>query len=327
MAAEQENGDLMSVHTQPRYAWMDGEFVDWTDARLHVDTLAVQGGLNVYEVIGAFRSEAEEQLFLFRPEVHMRRMQRSSKVMRLHIPFTPDQLVAGALELLRRNEILGDAGVRIVLHLGAGALFHFEPADISTGVFMIARTVPASLRRPPIHVGTSRWVRLDDMMAPPRVKSGANYQNARLAQVQAHVDGYDDAVLLNAAGKVCELPLANLFLVLDGRLVTPAKTTGILEGITRQTVLELVRAADIEVEERVVDRSELYTADEIFATGSLSGVTPILSVDRLAVGDGSVGPTTLRWQQTLEDANRHVHSPAGWCMPVYAPVSNAPAGA
>jgi branched-chain amino acid aminotransferase len=156
-----------------------------------------------------------------------------------------------------------------------------------------------------IHVATSHWTRLPDGAAPPRVKCGANYQNVRLAQIQAQVDGYDDAVLLNSAGKVCELPLANIFIVRADRLITPHITSGILEGITRATLIELAGELGIAHEEREVDRSELYVATEAFAAGTGREVWPILSVDRLAVGEGRVGRLTAELQRRLHSIMRN----------------------
>jgi branched-chain amino acid aminotransferase len=145
-----------------------------------------------------------------------------------------------------------------VAYIGSGRLF---AAGVSTGVLMIAKQIATS----PVdmlHVCSAAWTRLADTAAAPRVKAGANYHNVRLAQVQAQLDGYDDAVLLNSSGKVCELPLANVFVAIDGKLVTPDTTSGILEGITRKAVLELANDIGIPTGEREVDRSELYLADE-----------------------------------------------------------------
>lgn len=306
------------MSTDRRMAWLDGRLVDWADARIHVDTLAVQGGLNAYEVIGAFWSEVEHQLFLFRTDAHLERLAYSTRVMRLIVPYSPDEIVEAAAGLLRANALREDAGVRIVVYLGSGPLSVGGARGAEAGLFMIARPASPELRRPRLHVGTSKWSRLSDTAAPPRVKAGANYHNARLAQLQARIDGYDDAVLLNSAGKVCELPLANLFLVRNGVLHTPSATSGILEGITRRTVIESAPGIGLKVVEREVDRSELYAAEEVFATGTMSGITPVLSVDRYPVGTGNPGKITSRLAALLDGLKRHLEpSPPAWCVPVY----------
>ncbi len=299
----------------PRFAWMDGRLVEWQNAHLHIDTHCVLGGLNVYEVVGAFWSKARENLYLFRIEEHLRRLHFSAKVMRLHLPFSDSELVRAALALVAANEFREDIGIRIVAYFGAGPVFSYSPKEISTGVFMMAKPV-GLVRRQGLHICTAGWSRMADMAAPPRVKAGANYQNVRLAQIQARVDGYDDAVLLNSAGKVCELPLANIFLVRSGALVTPDVSSGILEGITRQTVLEVGPKLGMQIVERQIDRSELYAAEEVFATTTLTGISPILSIDRYTVGNGNPGPLTARLQHHLEDAARAEGSHA-WVTPTY----------
>jgi len=307
---------VVTVSHSPRYAWIDGRIVEWADARLHVDTQCVLGGLNAYEVIGAFRSRASDNLYLFRVDEHLRRLRLSAKVMRLGLSFSDEELTDGARRLVAANEFREDVSLRIVAYFGAGPIFSYLPKDIPTGVFMVAKPLAANPHPGGLHVCTSGWHRLPDAAAPPRVKAGANYHNVRLAQIQAMVDGYDDAVLINLMGKVCELPLSNLFLVRSGVVSTPDTASGILEGITRQTILDLGRQLGTEIVERTIDRSELYAADEVFATTTLTGVTPILSIDRYPVGDGTPGPMTIRLGASLEEAMRNPRDPE-WATPVY----------
>jgi branched-chain amino acid aminotransferase len=250
---------------------------------------------------------------------HLRRLRLSAKMMRLAVDYSEEELFEVARALSARNEFREDVGVRIVAYLGSGRLFGFRPAEIVTGVFMIAKAVGPVDPAVGIHVSTGAWNRLADTAAPPRLKAGANYHNVRLAQVQARVDGYDDVVLLNPLGKVTELPIANLFVVRDGVLVTPNVTSGILEGITRGTVLELAREVGIPAIEREVDRSELYGAEEAFSSTTLLRLTPILSVDRHLVGTGEPGPVTERLQAELERVIRGNAGHADWLTPVYRP--------
>src|SRR5262245_281944 len=182
----------------PRYAWLDGDIVAWESAVLHVDTQCVLGGLNAYEMIGGFWSKKEKELYLFRAREHCDRLRHSAKMMRLPVNYDDDELLAAALELIARNEFREDIGLRIVAYLGQGRLLGYEPAEISTGVFMVAKPTPPVDLAEGVHVSTGIWGRLPDIVAPPRLKSGANYQNVRLAQVQARIDGYDDVILLNS---------------------------------------------------------------------------------------------------------------------------------
>lgn len=316
MTAATQHGSEVS---EPRLAWIDGEFVDWERAVLHVDTHCVLGGLNVYEVIGGFRVEDDDEVLLFRARDHLRRLRLSAKMMRLALDYSEKELLEVARALTARNEFREDVGVRIVAYLGSGRLLGYRPTEIVTGVFIIAKAVGPVDPAAGIHVSTGGWDRLADTAAPARLKAGANYHNVRLAQAQARVDGYDDVVLLNSLGKVTELPIANLFVVRGGVLVTPDVTSGILEGITRESVLELAREVGVSVIERGVDRSELYVAEEAFSTTTLLRLTPILSVDRHVVGTGERGPLTERLQVELEGVIRGEASHGDWLTPVYRP--------
>jgi branched-chain amino acid aminotransferase len=301
----------------PRHAWIDGRVVAWPDARLHIDTQAVLGGLNAYEVVGGFWSAEQEELYFFRFAEHFRRLQESVRVMRLDLQYSDQELLAAAREVVTINGYRRDVRVRIVAYVGSGPIFSHHAAEVPTGVFVFAK--PAESGSEGVHVSTSKWVRLSDMAAPPRVKSGANYQNARLAMIQAKVDGYDDAVLLNSAGKVCELPLANIFVTRDGRLSTPSISSGILEGITRRTLIDLAPELGLTIDEREIDRSELLIAEETFSTGSVSGITPILSIDRYTVGDGRPGVVASQVRLHMQELLRGRAGHLEWLSPVYRP--------
>jgi branched-chain amino acid aminotransferase len=149
------------------------------------------------------------------------------------------------------------------------------------------------------------------------VKCGANYQNVRLAQIQAHVDGYDDALLLNGEGNVCEAPIANVFLVRDAVVVTPDRTSGILEGITRRTLVESAGELGVVIVEQEVNRTELYVADEIFLAGTGTDVWPVVSVDHYPVGSGTAGPITTRVQQRFGRLVRGKLGHEEWLTGVY----------
>jgi branched-chain amino acid aminotransferase len=170
-----------------------------------------------------------------------------------------------------------------------------------------------------LHVAVSSWTRTADNAIPARVKAAANYQNSRLALLQAKTDGYDDAILLNSDGSVAEGPGYTLFLVQDERPMTPSVTSNILEGVTRSTLLSLFpEALGLTVEQRQIDRTELYTADEAFFTGTAAEVTPILSIDRRPVGDGTMGPLTAKVRDAYFRAVRDGSAPhPEWRRPVW----------
>lgn len=289
---------------QADYIWLDGEIVPWGEAKLHVHTQCVLGGLNVYEGLKAYWNEEREELAVFRFDAHLRRLAFSMKMVRMTLPYTLDDLKRATVELLARNRFRRGVAIRIVCYFGEGVLFGYRPEEIETGAFIYgAARSGVSAFADGIHCCVSTWRRISDTTAPPRIKAGANYHNARLAQVQARVDGYDEPLLLNEQGKVAEAPHRNVALVRDGTLVLPDLSSGILEGVTRSTLFELTRdELKLPVVERAVDRTELYTADEVFLTSSNQEVVPVVSVDRLPVGDGRPGPVARAVYHAIVEA-------------------------
>jgi branched-chain amino acid aminotransferase len=306
------------MNTTPDHAWLDGELVPWDDARLHVTSQCVLGGLNAYEVVAGYWSEEDSELRLFRMDEHLERLWNSGKVMRLEERWSADELAAAAIELVAANGLRQDVLVRIAWYLGAGPVFTADPDEIETGVFMVATPYEAPAKSEGLHVCVSGWSRLSDGAAPPRLKCGANYQNVRLAQVQAKVDGYDDALLVNNEGKVTEAPLSNVVIAREGTLITPDVTSGILEGITRRTLLECAQEWGVPLVEREIHRSELYVADEIFLAGTGTDIWPVLSVDRFTVGSGAMGPLTAEVQRRFRGLVRGHEGHPDWLQPVYA---------
>ena len=303
------------------FAWMNGEIIPWDDAKIHVATQAITRGSSVFEGIRAYWNESAEQLHLFRNGEHLRRLYQSSKIMRMSPQYGSDELEDAYVELLRRNETREDVALRPVIYFGIGeGLFSYKPDTIDTGMWVVAQSSPSKLDQDlGIHVSVSSWTKLSDNSMPPRIKIHANYQNSRLAHVQARVDGYDSTILLNEREKVAEGPGACVFMIRDEVAITPPVTSGILESITRVTLLQLLEERlSIKVVEREVDRTELYIADEVFFCGTAYEITPIHSVDRYPVGEGETGPLT----RALRKAFRKVvlgDDPEykDWLLPVY----------
>jgi branched-chain amino acid aminotransferase len=288
---------------------MDQNFLPWDDARLHVNTQAVLRGFNVFEGLRGYWTADESQLWLFRLRDHMHRLSESMKLLRVSLPYGLDVMEVACGELLRRCEIRQDVHLRIVVYIGASG----EPGDTlavgpraEVGSFVLA--IPRAGRSASsagVHAAISSWLRIGDQSMPPRMKAGANYLNGRFAAAQARADGYDVAILLNERGKVTELPGSCLMMVRGGRLVTPPVTDNILESITRATVLKMAREdLEVEVDERSIDRTELYVADELFHCGTAEEITPIVSVDKYTIGSGETGSLTSRLQALYFSAVR-----------------------
>jgi branched-chain amino acid aminotransferase len=303
-----------------QYIWFNGEIVPWEDAKIHVRTECAMRGANVFEGIRAYWSEAEEQLHLFKAQQHLERLDRSMKIMRMSITYTRDDLISACVALLKKNRFREDIHLRPCVYFGEGAFSAFSPEEILTGTVVAGVPMPSRLDlEEGIACCVSSWVRISDDTIPPRIKAGANYQNSRLAAVEARVNGYDNAILLNRQGKVAEGTNACVFIVRDGVPVTPGVTDGILESITRATLIELFQVElGLTVVEREVDRTELYVAEEVFFCGSGAEILPIGSVDRYLVGGGKVGPMTRRIRAVYSDVVRGRNPKyAGWLLPVY----------
>ena len=304
-----------------RYAWMNGEFIPCDEAKVHVSSSCVTTASRVFEGMRAYWNEAHEQLYIFKSPDHLRRLYQSAKIMRMAPPYAPSQLESAYVELLARNEYREDAHFMPSIYLGIGQEFmSYTPDAIDTGMYITSGTRKSQLASGTgINVCVSSWTRISDRDMPPRIKIAANYQNGRLAHVQAREDAYDDAILLNERGKVAEAPGACVFLLRDGTAITPPVTAGILESITRATMIQLLQdELSVPVIEREVDRTELYIADEVFFCGSALEVTPILSVDKYVVGNGKVGDLTAQLQHVYEQVIRGNNPTyADWVLPVY----------
>jgi branched-chain amino acid aminotransferase len=292
---------------QVRYAWINGEFVPWAEAKVHILSSCVTEGSSVFEGIRAYWNAAQGQLYLFKISEHLDRLYQSAKMMHMAPQYSKADLQKVCLELMSRNGYREDVHVRPAIYFGEGqGLFSYTPDKIETGVAVTA--VPRKSRLGSgtgMHVCVSSWKRISDADFPPRIKISANYHNGRLAAVQAALDGYDGAILLDGRGKVAEGPVACVFLVRDGVAITPPVTGGILESITRTTIMELLEGElSIPVVEREVDRTELYVAEEAFFCGTAMEIAPILSVDKYPVGAGELGEITQHLETLYQSAVR-----------------------
>ena len=301
---------------------MNGRIAPWEESRLHVSSDAVLRGASVFEGIRAYRAAQADELLIFRAGDHMKRLFGTSmRVLRLEIEYTREQLVEGMRELLRANELHEDAHLRVVAYFDD--VEYGKDLEGTTGSYILAYPRP---RNPKLDTGVrcmvSAWRRLSENAMSPRVKASANYLNSRVATVDAKLKGFDLPILLNEEGKVSEGPGQNVFLVRDGTLITPRKTDAILEGVTRDTVLRLAARLELRVEERAVDPTELYVADELFFVGTHAEVLPISEIDHYQLGDGRPGAITQRLQSAYDDVVRgRSEAPEGWHTPAYGKVA------
>ena len=302
--------------TIDRHVYLDGKLVPYADARIHVQSTAVKYGGSVFEGLRAYWNPAHEELYVFRLQEHVDRLLSSMRLMRMQHSLTREEIGGSILQVLRKNQPREDVHIRQTAYLsGDGDMDDTGPVALAVD----ARPRKVT-RKPGIAVGVSSWTRIADGSMPPRIKCSANYQNGRLAVLEAKANGFDGALLLNSRGKLAEAPGACCFLVRHGVPITPPVTADILESVTRTTLLELFRTELGQPPlERDVDRTELYVADEAFLCGSGWEITPVVSIDRLALGDGAQpGPLTQAIQACYfavvrgeKPAYRH------WLTPVY----------
>ena len=290
----------------PTYVWWDGDLVRWEDATVHVTDLAWSAVGAVFEGIRAYWNEDQEELYVFRLKEHMQRLKESSRMVRLPISQSVDELVQITVDMLKANDIREDTYIFPLVYGADAESSRFDPNSLKSAMTIRTRPMPS-------HLGTgfvqnarvSTWTRISDTVMPPRVKNISNYRNGQLATHEVRNDGYDVAFMLNPQGKISEAPGACIAMIANGKMITPDITSGILESITRDAVITLAREElGLEVIERPVDRTELYLADEVFTCGTAAEVTPVVSVDKYPVGDGQIGPITSQLEKLLDDIMR-----------------------
>jgi len=275
------------------YAWFDGRVAGLADAVLSIASSPVLCGLCVYSVF-SLRVDKQEVRQAFRLKDHYRRLLNSCRLMQFAPPPELDScevFLKNIGQLIEANQPAHDTLVRVMVYVDSvntGTRMSGLPTSYCAYQYQAVHILPPD----GCHVMVSSWRRTDDNMIPSRAKVNGGYVNAALAKNEAMLAGFDDCILLNHSGHVAESSVANLFIVRDEILITPDVGSDILEGITRRTILTLAQRAGLKTEERAIDRSELYAADEMFLCGTSVRVTPVLSVDHRPIGDGNVGPIT-----------------------------------
>lgn len=301
-----------------RLIWLGGRIVPLSEATINVLSPTAQFGANVFEGIRCYWSKRENQLFAFRLPEHYARLKRSMALLELEDPYSVDQLRQALVDVVRANEYREDIAVRQTVFVdGFGSWGSSGPVNMFVSPIPKAKT-SAEYQKKGLHCRIASWQRIQDVNLSPRIKCGANYINSRMGQREAIRDGYDTAIFLNAQGTISEGPGACLFMVRNGTMITPRLTDSVLESITRDSLITLAREVlELPVEERSIDRTELYTCDEAFLCGSAMEVTPVYSVDRHEIGQ-SAGPITASLHRLYLDCvvgeqEKYRH----WLTPIY----------
>lgn len=300
---------------------INGNVVDWVDARVHVSTHGLLYGSGVFEGIRAYLGTDSEQLFVFRLREHVARIFRSAKIIGLKPKVSEKEFTDNIVELLRLNNHKKDTYIRPVIYFGEGGI-GIKPAKQSTDYFIFTQEMGGYFgTSKALNVGISSWTRVSNNSLPPSAKVTGAYVNSMLASMEASQAGYDEALFLTQNGYVCEGSGENIFMVKGNTLVTPPLSADILEGITRDTVMKLAEEMNIPIVERDISRTELYTCDELFLCGTAAQISPVGSVDRRTVGNGGMGRITEKLQAAFDAIVRGKERRySAWLTPVYLEV-------
>lgn len=269
------------------YIFFDGEFKPWESIQVPITTHALHYGTSVFEGIRGYSNG--ENLFIFKLQDHMKRLIQSANVYSINTKYSVNEMCEFVIELLRRNNMKNSCYIRPLLFIGLHGIdlnvTIQSPSHLAIIAFPFQRYFPET----GIRTAISSWRRINENSTPPMAKAGGNYMNSVLATQECKRNGYDESILLDYDGHVSEAPGENIFIVRNNKIYTPSLSDSVLEGITRDTAIEIAKYLGFEVYERSINRTELYNADEIFVTGTAAEITPIISVDNHSIGDGKAG--------------------------------------
>jgi branched-chain amino acid aminotransferase len=298
--------------------YFGGKYVPLREARVGILTHALHYGTGVFEGLRAHWDEAAQELFVLRPLDHYERWKQNCGILRIDVSASPEELCAITVELMRRNGFRANVYVRPIAYKSAERV-GVSPDDENAWAIIALPFGEYLHAEAGLHAGVSSWRRLQDNAIPARAKICGAYVNSVLATDEAHRDGFDEAIFLNESGHVAEGATCNIFMVRKGKLITPPVTENVLEGITRDSIMELARReVGLPVVERPIDRSELYVCDELFFTGTAVGIAPVVRVDHRPVGKGLIGANARQLQRSYFDATLgHLRAYQKWLVPVY----------
>ena len=281
--------------------WMNGDFVAWEDAKVHVLTHGLHYGTGVFEGVRCYDTEIGPAVF--RHQEHVDRLFKSASLYYMDLPFTQEQIRQATLDLIARNN-MRSCYIRPLVYRGYGTMGLFPldaPVDVSIAVWEWGAYLGEEGKTNGVRAKVSSWRRLSPQSLIPAAKASGQYLNSVLAKIESHKAGYEEGILLDEHGHVCEGTGENIFVVREGTIYTPPSTSSILDGISRKTAVQLAGDLGVDVVERHISRAELYLADEIFLTGTAAELVPVREVDDHKVGTGQPGEVTRAVQAKFED--------------------------
>jgi len=291
----------MSPFNPESKVWMNGKFVAWKDANIHIASHVIHYGTSIFEGFRAY--DTPRGTALFRLDAHTRRLFNSCKIYRMKIPYTQEEFNRAVVDTVKSNGFRS-CYVRPLVYRGYGTLGvdpSANPIDCAVLVWEWGKYLGEAALEQGVDVKVSTWQRMAPNTFPALAKAGANYMNSQLIKMEALLDGYAEGIALNVRGHISEGSGENIFLVQDGQVYTPPLSSSVLPGITRDSVMTLLRERGVPVVQDTIPREMLYVADEVFFTGSAAEITPIRSIDKIPIGTGSRGPITKMVQEDFFD--------------------------
>ncbi len=304
---------MSSPFLENGFVWMNGKFVPWKDATIHVASHVVHYGSSIFEGFRAY--DTPKGTAIFRLKDHTKRLYNSCKIYRIEVPYSQEQFNQAVVETVKKNKLKA-CYIRPIVYRGYKTLGvdpFPNPVDCAILVWEWGQYLGPEALEGGVDVCVSSWWRIAPNTFPALAKSGANYMNSQLIKMEAKLDGYAEGIALNIRGHISEGSGENLFLVRDGAVYTPPLSSSVLPGITRDSVMTLLREMGIPVIAETIPREMLYISDEVFFTGSAAEITPIRSIDKIVIGNGQRGPITKKIQEAffavLQGTKKDAH---GW---------------
>lgn len=287
----------MSPFKEDGFVWMNGQFVPWKEAKIHIASHVIHYGSSIFEGFRAY--DTPKGTAIFRLHAHIRRLYNSCKIYRMEIPYSEEEFNQAVIDTIRANKMKA-CYIRPIVYRGYSALGvdpFPNPIDCAILVWNWGKYLGDEALEKGVEVCVSSWWRMAPNTFPALAKSGANYMNSQLIKMEALVDGYSEGIALNIRGHISEGSGENIFLVMNGKVYTPPLSSSVLPGITRDSVITIIRELGIPLIEETIPREMLYIADEVFFTGSAAEITPIRSIDKIIIGTGKPGPVVKQLQK------------------------------
>jgi branched-chain amino acid aminotransferase len=300
----------------PKFVWFDGKIVREEDAKVPVMTHAIHYGTSVFEGLRGYWNS--KNLYIFRLHDHIKRFRNSGKVYSISLRFTDKEIANAIIDLCKKNNVKESCYIRPFYFVGRHGINLHVTENTPTHAVIVMFPFGELFNKNGIKVGISSWRRIHDISTPPLAKMGGNYLNSILATQESKRNGYDEAVLLDHLGNISEAPGENIFIIRNGKLLTPPPSSSALEGITKDSVIKIAKDLGYQTVEREIPRTEIYFSDEIFLTGTAAEITPVISVDGKKVGDGKAGKITGKIRTTYSDITMGRNKKySKWITPVY----------